>query len=528
MRVAGAVAAALLAEAPGPVFGVMGDGNMDVWAALERRAPGAMRAAWHEAAALGMADGYGRVSGGLGVATVTCGPGLTHAATPLVAAVRNRSALLLLAGELPAGQRGTAQDLDQPGFAAACGARYARLSGVATLAGELRDACAAARTEPLVLGLPMELMEQEVAAGWFYAPAQDEAPPPTLTDDAVAELLAVLEGAARPVILAGRGAMRAGAREALLALGERLGALLVTTLPAKGFFAGAALDGGVAGGFSSASTAALLGEADLVLAVGATLGDFTTRNGTLFPRAQVIRLGLEGPELRADARVAAEALGALAEARQVWRPGFRDAAARLAAPRPLPPEPGDGIEPRRLMRVLSAALPDRVQVTCGVGHFWGFVVAELALPPKARIAFGYEFGAIAQALPLAVGAALAAPDRPQLLIEGDGSLMQHVQELETAARLRRPLVLLVMNDGGYGAERHKLVAKRLDGALADWASPDFVAIARAFGGEGAVARRVEEVPALLARGFSGAGLFVIDARLSPSTLSDAYLRALRP
>jgi thiamine pyrophosphate-dependent acetolactate synthase large subunit-like protein len=532
-----AIAEALLAEgvsAARPVFGVMGDGNMGVWAELVARAgtPQVLRAAWHEVAAIGMADGFGRAGDGLGIATVTCGPGLTHSATALIAAARNRSALLLLVGEIPRGTRGTAQALDQGCFVEACGASYASLYHTAKLADEVRAAVAAARWQarPLVLGLPMDLLEREVAAGWRYVPAEPPALPPPPGAAALQATLDALARARWPVILAGRGAVRAGARDALLGLGARFGALLTTTLPAKGFFDGAALDAGIAGGFSSATTASLLAEADLVLAVGASLGDFTTRNGALFPQALVAEIGLEapedGPHLRADARLAAQALLDAAEARQCRGGGYGDAAARLREPPPRIATPPDGIEPRALMRVLSAALPERAHVTCGVGHFWGFVANELRLPSAGDILFGYEFGAIGQGLPLAIGAGHADPTRPHLLIEGDGSLMQQVQELQTVAALGLPLVVLVMNDGGYGAERHKLAAKGFDAGLADWPPLDFVRIAEAFGGSGAQLTQVDALPALLRRGLDAGGLFVIDARLSPSTMTDGYRRAL--
>jgi thiamine pyrophosphate-dependent acetolactate synthase large subunit-like protein len=539
LRVEAAIAEALLAEgvsADRPVFGVMGDGNMGVWAELVGRGGtnGVMRAAWHEAAAVGMADGFSRASGLLGIATVTCGPGLTHAATPLVAAARNRSALLLLAGAIPAGARGTAQALDQQRFIDACGARYRTLSGTATLATDLAAAFREARsgTGPVVLGMGMDLLEQDVAPGWSYAPGEPPLVPPPPTRMAIEATLALLAQARRPVILAGRGAMLAGARDALVALGDRFGALLATTLPAKGFFGGATLDAGIAGGFSCPETLALLAEADVVLAFGATLGDFTTRNGSLFAKASVVQIGLEAPatapHLRADALDAALALLEAAEAGQRRGAGYRDAETALRRPPQPLATPPDGIEPRRLMRVLGEALPDRARVTCGVGHFWGFVVDELRLPAGGDILFGYDFGAIGQGLPLAIGATIAAPARPHLLIEGDGSLMQHVQELQTAAAAGLNLVVLVMNDGGYGAERHKLAARRFDGALADWPAVDFVRLAVAMGGGGARLEAAEALPALLRQGLDAGGLFVIDARLSPSTMTDAYRRALKP
>jgi acetolactate synthase I/II/III large subunit len=103
-------------------------------------------------------------------------------------------------------------------------------------------------------------------------------------------------------------------------------------------------------------------------------------------------------------------------------------------------------------------------------------------------------------------------------------LMQ-LAELEAAARLRAPLVVLLVNDSGYGAEMHKLKAKGFDTSLAElvsWPSPDFAALARQFGADGAIIRGVDELADALARGLACGTLFVIDARVSPSEPSDSY------
>jgi len=146
----------------------------------------------------------------------------------------------------------------------------------------------------------------------------------------------------------------------------------------------------------------------------------------------------------------------------------------------------------------------------------------LALPEGSDIQFSIAFGAVGQTLPLAIGAGLAHGGRPHLLIEGDGSMMFYLQELETIVREGLQLTVLIMNDGGFGAEVHKLRAKGKDQTLEQWSSPDFVAVAKAFGGDGVVLRSESEVGAAVATGLRKGGLYVIDARVSPSTVSDPY------
>jgi acetolactate synthase I/II/III large subunit len=98
----------------------------------------------------------------------------------------------------------------------------------------------------------------------------------------------------------------------------------------------------------------------------------------------------------------------------------------------------------------------------------------------------------------------------------------NLQELETVARYNMQLVLLVWNDGGFGAEVHKLRVKGFDPALAQWTSPDFAAIAKSFGGDGVRLQKEADLGAAIAQGIKQGGLYVIDARVSPTTVSDTY------
>ena len=132
------------------------------------------------------------------------------------------------------------------------------------------------------------------------------------------------------------------------------------------------------------------------------------------------------------------------------------------------------------MRALDAALPDDALLVYGVGHFWSFAVMHLHRPAPADHLHAYGFGAVGHGLPTAIGAAVAA-NRPVVLVEGDGSLLMHVGELSTAAKESLDLTVVVMNDGGFGSEIHKLNFKGADGELARFGHDDFAAVARGFG-----------------------------------------------
>ena len=540
MKVYEAIAQALKAEGATEMFGLMGDGNMSLWGALGRDADITLTSARHEAAAVAMADGYSRTTGKVGVAMVTCGPGLTQCGTSLVVAARNRSQLVLVIGEIPTTQRFHVQTLDQRRWVEANEAIFQTITSIDNMAEEIAEAFYAARVQrrPVVLNLPMDLQEKSFDWDFEYRPSFDFLPPKLDEPNphGLAQVADALAAAERPVIIAGKGARFAGAKGAILELAERTGALLATSLQGKGFFAGEEFDVGISGAFASRATEHLLSEADFILGVGAEVGFYTSEGGLMFPSAQIARIDLKpapetigvlpGLHVQGDALKAVVALNALLAQRGVRNGGFRTAETRalLAAPPHPFDRPNDGLDPRLLATALGQAIPPGAVVTCGVGHFFSFPAMYTALPEGAEMQFSYQFGAVGQSLPLSIGISVGNPGRPHIFIEGDGSLMMNMQELETINRYKLPIVVLVWNDGGFGAEVHKLKAKGFEPALAQWGSPDFVAIAKGFGGDGIRLAREADLPAAVAAGLQAGGLFVIDARVSPSTMSDPYAK----
>ena len=540
MKVYEAIAETLVAEGCNELFGLMGDGNMSLWGALGKRRDVKITSARHEAAAVSMADGYSRTTGKVGVAMVTCGPGLTQVGTSLIVAARNKSQLVLVVGEIPAGAKNKTQTMDQRRFVEACSSRFHTITSADNMAEEIAEAFYAARVHrvPVVLNLPMDLQEQSFDWDFDYRPSTLFLPPRVESPhpDLLAPVIEKLMAAERPVIIAGKGAMAAKAKDEILALADRVGALLATSLQGKGFFAGQPWDIGIAGAFASAPSERLLAEADFVLGVGAELGYYTTEGGLLFPSAEVARIDIKpmpeeigvipGLYVQGDAKKAVAAINEALESRQIRKEGFRNAATQAVlneAPHAFP-TPTDGLDPRALATNLAAALPKGVLVTCGAGHFFSWPAIYMALPEGAEIQFSYQFGAVGQGLPLAVGTGVGNPGRPHVVIEGDGSMMFNLQELQTICRYNIQMVLIVWNDGGYGAEVHKLVVKGFDPALAQWDSPDFVAIAKAFGGDGVTLSSVSDLGAAVQAGLTKGGLYLIDARVSPTTASDPYAK----
>jgi acetolactate synthase I/II/III large subunit len=493
------VCTALEAAGVDTIFGVMGEGNMPVIDHWVHGLGHTYVAARHESGAVSMAEGYARAGGRLGVATVTQGPGLTNTLTALTTAVRQKAPVLLLAGALPTQGSPSAQSIDHRAVVATSGADYHLLASVHSARRTLYDALHRLQVtgRPVVLDMPIDVQEMDWPFGEEAprsADAVHQAVRPAL--EALERAVALLADAERPVIVAGRGADASGARDALVALAEHLGAPLATSLQGKGLFGGHPLDLGVAGGFAFTHTQTILGNSDCMLGVGASLNTWTAQHGATFPAAAVIHVDINPSAVSsytdasvavvADARTAAEELLTLvreriqpaaerrAKVEQAIDAGRRDEAAQTAAE-------GELTTGEHVIGAVERVLPAERTVVLDAGHFMGWPILHLSVPGPDAFLWTCDFGSIGLGVATGVGTALARPDRLTVVVAGDGGLLMSLGELETVGRLGLRMVVLVLNDGAYGAEVHILRSQARHGELAHFDNPDLVVLAQALG-----------------------------------------------
>jgi len=438
------VAAAIAREGVRDVFGLMGAATIRLTMDLIDRHGIAVHAARHEAGAVAAADGYARVRGGVGVAAVTWGPALTNTITSLTTARKGASPVVLLAGDswgAPAGKSPFAkgaQGIDQELLMAAIDVPSVRIRPLT--AGRdvaLAFAMARERSAPVALFLPLEYEGVAADPSLPEVASRCEPLPPADADlDAVAQLLARAE---RPLILAGRGAVTANARAALVALADRTGALLATTLRGVGLFDGHRYDLGMSGGFAQQAIQELLRQTDCVLAFGASLSSFTTMRGSLFAKANVVHIDNDHSALHqhygaargvvGDARGVAEGLlervaartGESAYRQLADRIGLSDAV-RLHA---FEDASRDGeLDPRAVCRKLDALVPHPRTVVVDSGAISGWPPIVMKHRTPTSLLWMNDFGTVGSGIGTAVGAAVAGgADRLTLLFEGDGGLM---------------------------------------------------------------------------------------------------------
>lgn len=525
-----AVAQALADQGVTTVFGVIGDANLFMIDSFRRHAGGTYVGLANEAGAVQAATGYASVSGAVGVATVTHGPGLTNTVTSLVEAARSSTPLLLIAGDTPVLDPEHLQDVAQREVVAATGAAFVQVRDPETVGEDLSAALRTAvhESRPVVLNVPVEFQHRDVERRPRpprWVPPQPVAP----TDEALDAAVGAIAAARRPIVLAGRGATSPEARAALLALAERIGAPVASTLRAKDLFRGEPHDLGVFGGLAHPTAAEVIAASDCLIAFGAALNARTTGGGGLLDGKTVVQVDLDPRRL--DRAAAIGVVGdavSVADRFREWLdeaevPPTKHASPELAERLARPPGPtyaadvAEGtVEMRRALERVDAAVPaDRVLVIDG-GRFIYDAFTMVHVEHPRWYVHTLSFGSIGLGVANAIGAAQAAPDRPVLVVCGDGGFMLGgLAEFGTAVREKQDLVVVVLNDGAYGAEYIQFKNLGMDPSIATVAWPDLAGVATALGGTGLTARSEAELDACLAALPTRDRPVLIDVRIDP-------------
>src|SRR3954453_23418662 len=543
MKVADVVARCLHDEGVETFFGVVGSGNFTVTVSLH--ALGArFVAARHENGAICMADAHARVSGQLGCVSVHQGPGFTNGITGLTEAAKARTPLILVAADTPAGETRSNFFVEQAKIAEAVGAVPVRVNRArSAYADTLKAIRTALGRRAVVLNLPLDVIGEE--AEWPaepFAVAVPEAPVPG--PRSLRAVVEAIERAHRPVIIAGRGAVLSGAEEPLASLSHAIGAPVATSAMGHGLFSRHPFSLGISGGFASPVAQELIGESDLILAFGARLTRWTTANGALIdPAAPVVQVDLDetGFGERADLTVIGDVrhtAGVLCAEldRRNHEPTGRlddDLRDRIAARRwrdePFEDaSPDRHVDPRALSVALDDLLPAERTVVVDSGHFMGFPAMYLAVPDAAGFVFTQSYQSIGLGLANAIGPALPRPDRLTVAALGDGGAMMGLPELETAARLRLPILFVVYDDAAYGAEVHHFRPMGHPVETVQFPDADIAAIARGAGCEGAIVRTLDDLDVV--RDWldgSRERPLLVDAKVNPDVVAEWLEEAFR-
>ena len=530
-------------------FGVPGESYLAVLDALHD-SPIRFVICRHEGGAANMADAYGKLTGRPGICMVTRGPGATHASCGVHTAFQDSTPLILLVGQVARGMMGREafQEIDYRqmfGPLAKWVAQIDEVERIPELVSRAFHVATSGRPGPVVLALPEDLLveEADVADAVRYTPVQAH---PGADD--LAQVRTLLQGATKPLVIVGGAPWSARAGTDLLAFCETNELPVAASFRCQDYvdnaspvYAGHLTLGG------DPRLAARVREADVLLVVGARLGEITTLGYTLIeaPRPAQTLIHVHS---------GAEELGRVYEPELAIVSGLQAFATALAGLAPLDtsgwhgesaqahadyvdslrhtPQPG-ALDMGDVMAHLHERLPADTIVTNGAGNFsvwahrfWEFHEFRSQLAPTS--------GAMGYGVPAAVAAKLVEPERVVVAFAGDGDFLMASQELATAIQYDTPIVVLVIDNGMYGTIRmhqERTYPGRVSGT--ELRNPDFAALAQAYSAFGERVERTADFPDALERALTAGRPALLHLVVDPEaitprqTLSEIREQALR-
>jgi acetolactate synthase I/II/III large subunit len=539
------VVAALRAHRVEMAFGVAGESYLEVLDALYDAPEIRFVTCRQEGAAAFMAEAYGKLTHKPGVLLVTRGPGACNASIGIHTAFQDSTPMVVLVGQVARHQldREAFQEVDfRKMFAplAKWAAQIDLVERVPELINQALQVATSGRPGPVVLALPEDMLRERAAAA-VAGPYRPVRAHPGATD--LAEMRRLLAAADRPIMIVGGSGWSDAACRDVAQFAQ------VNDLPVcSSFRRQDIVDNRLAsfvGDLGTGAAPALVGhfrEADLVLAVGARLGEITTQSYSL--------LAIPDPDKKLiHVHAAAEELGRVFRPTLAIQSGMPEFAAALAAMDPLPAAPRSqwrealrrdyeaGLSPPpseraldlgQIMGWLRQRLPDDAIVTSDAGNFSGWPNRYLQYRRPGR-QLGPTSGAMGYGVPAAVAAKLVHPERLVVGFCGDGGFLMTGQELATSLAEGVGPIILLFNNAMYGTIRmHQ--ERRFPGRVVGTAlaNPDFPALARAYGAFGASVARTADFAPAFEEAAAHRGSAVIELRMDPDEITTrTTLAALR-
>ncbi|MBW7849706.1 MAG: thiamine pyrophosphate-binding protein [Rhodospirillales bacterium] len=537
-RSGGAILAdALIANGADTVFCVPGESYLPFLdAAADRRESLRVVTCRHEGGAAYMAEAFGKLTGRPGVCFVTRGPGACHAAVGVHTAFQDSTPMVLLVGQVerPFRTREAFQEVEYRQMFGPLAKWVAEVDDPARLPEYVARAYAAAvggRPGPVVLAVPEDMLA-DVATVPDVGPRPLTLPHPG--EDDLARLRLLLSAARRPLAIVGGGGWDAQAADEVRRFLE------VNALPVAASFRcqdiidnDSAVYVGELGTSVSPQLARRVREADLLLVLGARLGEMSTQGYSLVeapePRQALIHVYPGAEEI---GRVYRPALGIVAAMPAIakgllrleplgevpWRAWCEEARSDYENGQIPGACPGD-LDMGEVMRVVRERLPPDAIVCNGAGNYTGWV-QRFYRYRRFRTQLGPTNGSMGYGLPAALAAKSVYPERTVVAFAGDGCFLMTGQELATAVQHDLDPVILVVNNNMYGTIRMHQEKMYPGRAMAtDLVNPDFAALARSFGAHAEVVERTAEFEPAFDRALGAGKVALLELRIDPDAIS---------
>ena len=521
------------------VFGLVSDDTVCFCAALDAMGVRFVGAR-HESQAVSMADGYAAATDGLGVAVIGRGPALANGFNGVYFSNATANSVLVIAGEAPqdAGvHHATGPDYKQIDFnqrriLEAAEVKTFVVGQAQTAHQTMREAVAHASNRRLaVLLLPKDVQEELVPAQPSTTTEVPLDSPDRLVNTASISLAAdIINRSRKPIILAGRGAFRAGAKPQLIELAEMTGALLGTSLLGKDWFRTHPYNIGIIGEFSHSAARRLMQDCDCVIAVGASLNLHTMNMGESFPGVPIIQIDSNRNAIGrwssvdvaivGDAVVAVEALIDTVQRKPESERPFHepevlgDLEKFDVSTDYIPLDTERMIDARTAAAVFDRLLPDDRNLIYDGGSFM-CAIPFLGVQGPHKFKLTTDTYSIGLGFGNAIGFAAGRPDETNVLLVGDGAFTMTMGELETVIREDIPLVIVLMNDCAYSSELHVLRNHNLPEALSKFPDVDFADVAEALGYSSFIVRTKSELEALSGELSNPEGPVFVEVKINP-------------
>jgi thiamine pyrophosphate-dependent acetolactate synthase large subunit-like protein len=508
------------------VFGIPGVHTLELYRGLAD-SPIRHVLARHEQGAGFMADGHARATGRPGACILITGPGVTNAATAVAQAYSDSVPMLVISAvnerETLGKGWGELHELpDQRGLMEACTAFSATVREPAEFPRFLARAFSifdSARPRPVHIEVPIDLLEAPAVGDWVVAEAPPRpSPDPAAIEDATARLAA----AGSPVMIVGGGAKAATA--SLRAIARSIAAPVVSSVAGMGVFPGShPLSLGPT--LPSPQTQALVAAADVVLAIGTELSANETWGRPLEFGGDLIRIDIDPAQLRgrhvpalaiaADAARTAEAIAsALPANADPARRTRAEAAVREAVTAFRASQAPDEQVRRRVIERVQDAVPAETIFVGDMTLLAYTAYCTCIRDEPGRFLFPKGYGALGYGLPAAIGAKLGAPERPVVVLAGDGGWLYTVQEMATAFDENAPVVALLWNNDALGAIRDGFRSRGIEPIATHPRNPDFTHLARVFGWQAETLEDIDKVGEAVSAALASGSPSLVEVRCS--------------
>lgn len=492
----------------------------------------------HEAGATNAAEAHGKLTGLPGLAAVTRGPGATNGSNGVHTAFQDSTPMILFIGQVNRGMldREAFQEMDYRrvfGEMAKWVAEIGSADRIPEYVGRAWETALSGRPGPVVLALPEETLREEATVEDLRPIPRIDAAPSAAALSRLEEMIAAAEA---PLLLLGGAGWSHDTQAAAQAFAERLGLPVATSLRRQDHFDNAHPN--FAGAIGIAPNPALAKrvreEVDLIVNIGSRLGEMTSQGYELFgvptPRMRLVTVhpGPEEPGMvhRPDLSIACGA-AAFFEAARILAP--RPAGPHVARMRaefeaystPPPPQSGNGVDLGEAMLAMAAALPDDAILTNGAGNYTVWL-HRFHQHRRHATQLAPTSGSMGYGTPAAVAAALEHPDRVVVNVAGDGCFLMTGQELATARQHGAKIITLVCDNGMYGTIRMHQERRHPGRVIAtDLFNPDFVLLAKGYGGDGERVERTEDFAAAFQRALAAPGCYLLHLKTDPEQITPA-------